>query len=678
MSHPMKRDPRGLHRLPLALCLALGLSGASLWSTAACAASNDNNVEWAGLFHDQGPVYDSAPEPTASTPVTLTFRTFKGDITSANIKYYDNADGQFHWVAMQWVANDATGTYDLWQGTIPASSSQKYYRFQINDGTATAWYNAAGITSSEPSSGDFFIIPGFKTPAWMKNGVMYQVFPDRFYNGDTSNDVTNGEYTYAGCATEQHAWGTAVTSNASGCNSAVFFGGDLAGVDQKLGYIKNTIGADIIYLNPIFSSPTNHKYDTQNYYTVDPAFGSNATLQQLIGDVHGTSNGPAGYVILDGVFNHSGDSNCWFGAQSYDSITCPQPGAYQSQSSPYYSYYTFQTWPGSYSTFFGITSMPKLDYGASGSATRNQIYGNASSVVQTYLAQPYGIDGWRLDAAQYLDAGGNNGSDATNHQIMQELRTAVKSMNPNAEIVGEYWGDASSWLDDGAEWDGAMNYNGFTQPVSEWMCGVDESGNSASLTPSQLDSWLLGTRADLPIDVQQTMTNFLGSHDTERFATRCGGDIWKTYLGLIFQMTYVGTPTIYYGDEYGMQGGADPDNRRTFDWTQATTSNSAVALTQKLVGIRNEYPALRTGSFMTLLTDDTNDIYAFARFDQNNRIAVVLNGTDNTETVTVPVYEESMTNGSQVTDLLTGNQYTVSNGNVTVSVEGNYGAILAQ
>ena len=346
MSHSMQHDRRGLRRLPLALCLALTLSGAPLWSGAARAASNDNNVEWAGLFHDQGPLYDSAPEPTASTPVTLTFRTFKGDITSANIKYYDSADGQYHWVAMHWTANDATGTYDLWQGAIPASSSEKYYRFQINDGTATAWYNAAGITSSEPSSGDFFIVPGFTTPSWMKNGVMYQVFPDRFYDGDTSNDVTNGQYTYAGCATEQHAWGSSVTANVSGCNTAVFFGGDLAGIDQKLGYIKNTIGADIVYLNPIFASPTNHKYDTQDYYNVDPAFGSNATLQQLITDVHSGANGPHGYLILDGVFNHSGDSNCWFGKASYGSITCPQQGAYQSQASPYYSYYTFQTWPG--------------------------------------------------------------------------------------------------------------------------------------------------------------------------------------------------------------------------------------------------------------------------------------------------------------------------------------------
>ncbi|AND67510.1 neopullulanase [Dyella thiooxydans] len=670
---PHHRRPQQVRRtLPLALAAILaGICAAP----SAKAASNDNNVEWNGLFHDQGPLFDNHVEPTASQSVTLTFRTFKGDVTGVNIKYYDSADSQFHVVAMHWASNDPTGVFDYWQGTIPASGSEKYYRFQVTDGTATAWYNAAGITSSEPSSGDFFIVPGFTTPSWMKNGVMYQIFPDRFYNGNTGNDVSNGQYTYSGCATEKHAWGSSVYANVSGCNTAVFFGGDLAGVDQKLGYIKNTLGANIIYLNPIFLSPSNHKYDTEDYMTVDPAFGSNSTLQTLSADIHSTSNGPKGYLILDGVFNHTGDTHKWFDRYNgWTSIT----GAYESQSSPYYGYYTFQSWPNTYSAFFGFSSMPKLDYGASGSAVRNAIYGSSTSVVKTYLKPPYSIDGWRLDAAQYLDAGGGNGSDAVNHQIMAELRSAVKSVNANADILGEFWGNAGPWTDNGTEWDGAMNYDGFTQPVSEWITGQDYSGNSASIPVSQFDSWLHGTRANYPTNVQQVMSNFLSSHDITRFGNRAGGDIWKTYLALFFQMTYVGTPTIYYGDEYGMQGGADPDNRRTFDWTVGTSTNSAVALAHKLIAIRNAYPALRTGSFMTLLTDDTHKLYAYGRFDASNRIAVALNNDSTSHSITVPVWQLSMANGSTVTELISGTQYTVQNGAVTLTVNGHYGAILAQ
>ena len=662
----------------LSICVLL--TGALLCGVGrAHACTADNHIERNYLFSDQGTMYDSDPEPTATSPVTLTLRACKGDLTGAAIKYYDSGDNSLHLIAMHRLSSAPTATFDYWQGTVPASGSSKHYRFQVDDGSATAWLNAAGIATSEPSSGDFLILPGFKTPDWMKNGVMYQIFADRFYDGDKSNDVTDGQYTYAGCAAEQHAWGTSVFARDKDCNSAVFFGGDLAGVDQKLGYIKGTLGADIVYLNPIFMSPTNHKYDTQSYYRVDPAFGTAATLQHLIADVHGSSQGPHGYIILDGVFNHSGDSNCWFGKNLYGAIACTPPGAYQSRSSPYYSYYTFRSWPSSYATFAGnVPSMPKLNYGASGSAVREQIYGGKTSVIQTYLRAPYRIDGWRLDVAQSLDADGRDGSDSTNHEIMRELRAAVTSVNPDAEILGEFWGDASPWLDDGLEWDGAMNYNGFTRPVSEWICGKDEQGKSASIDASALDRWLHASRADLPVGVQETMTNELGTHDTVRFATRCGGDIRKTYLGLIFQFTYVGTPTIYYGDEYGMQGGPDPDDRRTFDWSRASTSNAAVALTHRLASIRNRYTALRTGSYMTLLTDDTHHVYAFGRLDATSRIVVVLSNATGTQTVTVPAYQLGMTNGSRVTDLLTDRTYQVRGGRLTVSVKGHHGAILEQ
>ncbi|MGB8956933.1 MAG: glycoside hydrolase family 13 protein [Tumebacillaceae bacterium] len=640
----------------------------------ALAAANDNNVEWNGLFHDQGPVFDSAPEPTSTQAVTLKFRVYKGDISSANIKYYDSADGQFKWVAMSWAANDATGTYDYWQGTIPASASAKYYRFQLNDGSASAWYNAAGISSTEPSSGDFYIIPNFKTPDWMKNGVIYQIFPDRFYNGNTANDVQTGSYTYAGIPTEKKAWGSSVLADPGYDNNLLFFGGDLDGVNQKVSYIKSTLGANIVYLNPIFKAPSVHKYDTADYMTVDPAFGTNTTLSTLSTSIHSTTNGPKGYLILDGVFNHTGDSHPWFDRYSQSTTV----GAFESQSSPTYNYYNFSSWPNSYAAFFGFSSLPKLNFGASGSPVRNAIYNNTNSIAKTYLKAPYSIDGWRLDAAMYADANGGEGSNATNHQIWNEFRTAVKSTNSNAAILGEYWGNANPWTGNGKEWDSATNFDGFTQPVSEWITGKDYGGGAASINVSSFDSWLKGTRANIPTNVQQAMSNHLTNHDITRFGERAGGDIWKTYLALFFQMTYVGAPTIYYGDEYGMRGGADPDNRRTFDWAQGTTANSAVALTKQLIGIRNTYPALRTGSFMTLKVDDAAKTYSYARFDNTNRIAVVLNNDTVTKNITVPVNMMSATNGSILTDKITGNTYTVTNGQVTVSVQGHYGAILVQ
>ena len=626
------------------------------------------------LFHDQGPLFDNHPEPSATQPVTLTLRAVHGALARAFIEVREAGHRRHRDVPMHRAGRDRSGRFELWRATLPASAANRRYRFKGMLDGRSVWYNALGASIVRPSSGDFFILPGFVTPGWMKNGVMYQIFPDRFFDGDPGNDVHSGQYSYAGCAAEHHAWGTPVFPRIKRCRSMVFYGGDLAGIDDKLGYIRKTLGANILYLNPIFASPTNHKYDTTDYYRVDPAFGSNALLEKLIADIHRRVDGRRGRIILDGVFNHTGDTIAWFDRYHQ----WPQVGAYESKASPWFGYYTFQHWPDRYSTFGDVKSMPKLDYGAPGSAVRRQIYAGPHSVMQTYLKPPYGIDGWRLDVAQEIDAGGHNGSDVTNHRIMRAMRRAVKSVNPQAEILGEYWNDPAPWLDDGDEWDGVMNYHGFADPVSEWLCGTDVKGQPARLTASAFDAALRRARADVPRNAQETLTNFLGSHDTPRFATRCGGDIRKTGLGLVLQMTYIGTPTIYYGDEYGMEGGNDPDDRRTFDWSKATLHNPSVAMAHRLIALRMRYAALRTGSFITLRTDDADHVYAFGRFDAHHRIAVVLNDSGHRQRVSVPVWQLGMREGSSVTDALGGGAYRVRHGMLEVPVAAMTGAVLVQ
>jgi alpha-glucosidase len=663
----------------LAAALLTAWTHPALASAPATPTTRANAIIKADLFSDQGTMYDSNQEPSATQPVTVMLRTGHDNVTRATIKYYDAGDEAFHDVRMTKRSTDPTGKFDYWRGTIPAGPSEKYYRFEVTNGAETVWYNAAGASATQPALGDFFIIPGFRTPNWMKNGVMYEIFVDSFYDGDPRIRVKSNQYTFLGCAAEHHAWGTTTRPWVRGCGQEVFFGGDLAGIEQKLGYIKHTLGANILYLTPIFEAPTNHKYDTTNYYRVDPSFGTARTLEKLIHAVHSARNGPKGYIILDGVFNHTGGSNCWFGRYTYEHISCHVVGAYKSRSSPYYSWYTFQHWPDDYSSFENVVpDMPKLNYGTTGSPVREQIYASRHSVVQTYLRRPFGIDGWRLDSAQMLDANGGPGGDATNHQIMRQLRAAVLSVNPHAEILGEYWGNPAPWLDQGNQWDGAMNYNGFTNPLSEWMCGVNESGKPASIGVRRFSAWLHRRRADLPVAAQETMTNELGTHDTPRFATRCGGVLARSELAMVFQFTYIGTPTIYYGDEYGMQSPPGFDNRRTFIWSKAARADPPIALAHKLIVIRRRYAALRTGSFITLLRDNRQDVYAFGRFDRRHRIAVVLNASDRTQTVAIPVWQLSDVNGSGVTDLLDGKTYRVNHGVVRIALPGYRGAILEQ
>jgi alpha-glucosidase len=667
----MKRQPN--RRLPwiifllTCLCLAGTLSFPSIHARAFAlpTAAHDNTVELAGLFSDQGALFDNQLEPTCSTPVVVSIRAYHNDLTSANLIYYDTSTSSSFTVPLSISGQDATGIYDLWQGTIPASCSVKYYRFELIDGSATAWYNAAGASSTEPSIDDFYILPGFTVPSWARSGVMYQIMPDRFYDGDTSNDVTTGEYSYQGYSTIQQSWGASplVSSNGNQ-NNLVFYGGDLEGIDQKISYLKNTLGINVVSLMPIFTAPSNHKYDTQDYSNVDPHLGGNSALQQLVSAIHSNSNGASGHVVLDGVFDHTGVSNTWF------------TQAQASQSSQYYPYYDFQNWPNTYTDFLGYNTLPKLDYGSSGSAARNAIYNSPTSVAQSWIRN-YGIDGWRLDAAQYLDAGGNSGSDATNHQIWQEFRTAVKGADPNAFIYGEDFNNAAAWTSSTTpQWDAAMNYAGFTDPVSEWITGEDYNDNASSLTPTQFDAQLQSSRATYPTDVQDAMSNFLSSQDITRFGQRANGNVGEEAEAAIFQMTYEGLPTIFYGDEYGMQGGADPDNRRTFDWSQATTSNSLVALYQQLISIRKTYSSLTDGSFITMLTDNTNNVYAYGRMDQNNTLAVVLNNSSTSKTITLPAYELSMVDGTNLTDLLSGTTYQVSGGQVTLTLAAHSGAVL--
>jgi alpha-glucosidase len=416
---------------------------AAFWAALSCpdllAVENDNNVEWDGLFSDQGPLYMSPTEPGPSTPVLLTLRVFKGDITSANIKYFDTADNASHWVPLTKKNTDATGRFEFWQGTVPESGSLKYYHFQINGGSATAWLNAGGITSAEPTAGDFWIVPGFHTPDWSKGAIFYQIFPDRFNDGDSANNLSfksstpvlpangqcpAGSFNYFGrCAYQHNAWSEMPENPGFGDD---FFGGDLAGITAKIdSYLKGTLGVTALYLNPVFQAPSSHKYDTQDYTMVDPHFGTNADLQNLTAHTSGHTRIS---VLLDGVFNHTSTFHRWFDLQhSY-----PTDGAAESQTSPWSDRYVLMNWPNQYCDWGGYASLPKLNYGSSG--LRDDLYRKPGSVMQNYLKAPYNADGWRYDVADNLvtisthpDAGSCGGND--DHAIWQDIRKYLKAVS---------------------------------------------------------------------------------------------------------------------------------------------------------------------------------------------------------------------------------------------------------
>lgn len=512
-----------------------------------------------------------------------------------------------------------------------------------------------------------------KIPNWYLDGVMYQIFPDRFFDGNPGNNIKTNEYTYAGSPAVQKSWGDSPIVAKGESPAFTFYGGDLDGIREKLGYIKETLGADIVYLNPVFESPSNHKYDTTDYDHVAKCLGGDDALNKLSSAIH-SKEGKAGYLVLDAVFNHTGDGHKWFHKYNFAQAPSETKGAYESQSSPYYSYYTFSKWPQKYATFLDVDSLPKLNFGSE--AVKDLIYRKPDSVAQRYLKAPMKIDGWRVDAPQYIDENGKQGLDKFNHAIWQDFRSSVKACSPNSIILGEFWHDASKWTNSGKEWDTVTNFAGFTKPVSEWICGVDFDGKAVKMSASGFDRSLRKTRELYTPAVQQALSNHLSNHDISRFAERAGGDKRKSKLAFLFQMSYIGVPLIYYGDEYGMQGGKDPDCRRTFDWKKVEEKDPLIDYVHKLIQLRSNYSALRSGSFITLLTDDTKNIYSYGRSNDSAKIAVVLNGSDKEQDTKIAVSKLDFPNETQIKDELNNKEYTVKDGMVSLHLDAFSGAML--
>ena len=622
-----------------------------------------------GIYSDQTELYFSNPEPSSNQNVKVKLRAYKDNLDSTSIVF---SDGRV--VEMKKDSSDKNNLFDFWAADINVGSSNSRYKFRVKSGNDTAYYDSLGFASNDRGFDmSFFLVPNFKTPDWGKDATYYQIFVDRFYNGNTKNDVKEGEYMFPypedpsnqfNTKTKAMKWGELPEQPAKNRD---FFGGDIEGVRQKLPYLQS-LGINTIYFNPVFTSPSNHKYDTQDYRTIDPHFASNEEFKSFVKEAH--SKGFK--VVVDGVFNHTGSWHRWFNrAGKFDTV-----GAYQNQSSPWIDFYNFAQWPKKYTSWWDFDTLPKLNYASN--KLRGEIYSNPDSIAKSWI-NDYGIDGWRLDVPN--EAGPNGGSD--DHSIWKGFRQAVKSANPNAIIHGELWKNAQPFLQ-GDEFDGVMNYEGFADAVSTYMNEgyTIETTQRERITPSSFDTWIRSVMAKTPSQSNYVLMNLLSSHDTSRFLFRAREDKWKAYESAIFQMTFIGAPMIYYGDETGMTGGKDPDCRRSFNWN-FDKSDHLYKLYQKMLTLRKNNSALRRGSFETLLTDDNNNIYSYSRMDKKNKVLVILNNSSATKTVTVNVAKMGIDKGTVLKEELNNTSLstrsvTVDNDyNVTLPVFGHYGAVFA-
>ncbi len=614
--------------------------------------AHDNNIWWDGLGHNSRDDLYRVPggAVTTGTPVFLRLRTYHNDVTDVILRLWSTTAEAQTLLPMTLVATTDDGPYgyDYWQVEVPAQADPTilYYRFIVRDGSDEDFYEDDDLfdggwgTTYEDSPDYSFQIdvyqPDFQTPDWMKNAVVYQIFPDRFYNGDTKIDAETSDPTVYESPILVKDWddlpeGYCRAYIGVECDEGPmgrdFFGGDLVGVKEKLNYLED-LGVTAIYFNPIFKAPSNHLYDTTDYFQIDPYFGSMGTFQSFINQAHKRGI----HVILDGVFNHTSSDSIYFDRYS----RYPTVGAYESQDSLYYDWYTFYDWPDDYNSWWGFDSLPVL---TEIQEVRDLIYGTEDRSVARWWLE-HQAAGWRLDVAP-----------DKSHDFWQEFRLSVKDVDPDAVIIGEIWDDASPWIL-GNEFDSTMNYR-FRRALIGFLNGDTSDPNQGfirGLNPDQFNSILQSIKEDYPEPAFYAAMNLVGTHDTQRIlwaltpGERNREDkefnpenlaVGKGKLKLlaILQMTLPGAPTIYYGDEAGLTGDSDPDDRRPFPWN--TIDRDLWGHYKKLAQLRNAKSFLRTGSFDRLYTHNDDGTYAYGRKDPSGAAVVAVNKSAETRSLTI-------------------------------------------
>ena len=609
--------------------------------------------------------------------------------------------------------------FDYFSVDITAPTEPVRYFYSIKWDEDEYFYNKRGLSKDMDEHYNFRLVPGLTLPKWAKGAVMYQIFVDRFYNGDKSNDVVKHEYSYLGKTAIAMEWGKDIATG-DFCN---FYGGDLKGVMDKMEYLKD-LGVEAIYLNPIFVSPSSHKYDIQDYDYVDPHYGvieedggkalhfekvkneyatkyqirtsskknleaSNALMVDFIKKAH--DHGMK--VILDGVFNHCGSFNKWLDVAGFYKRAGENDGAYHEEKSPYHNYFLWHggQWPNNdaYDGWWANSNHPKLNFEDS-----PELFDYILEIGKKWVSPPYNADGWRLDVAADLGR-----SPEMNHKFWKKFNEVVKEANPNAIILAEHYGDPSYWLN-GKEWDTIMNYDAFMEPLTWFLTGVnkhsEESRPNMRGNAMAFEGAMRHHMAFLNVQALQTAMNQLSNHDHSRFLTRTSGATGRLHTvgpraaergvnrnimmeAIVFQMTWPGAPTIYYGDEAGVMGWTDPDNRRTFPW--GSEDMLLTDLHKALIAIRKEYPVLRSGSVEFLWTNQ--GFLSYGRWDDKQKIVVAINNNSKPIDISLPVWKVGISNGYVTQLMVTGEdmfqetmrRYHVNKGETKVTVP-EYGAII--
>lgn len=581
------------------------------------------------MFHSRNPIYRN-PTGAVQAHTNIHFkllvpREFR--CSAARLMVGEEFTKQVKTLGLFWCGMNGED-HEWWECDFtPEQSGLYFYRFEID-----TWRGTLGITSrfgGESGIDEFGAPEGecwqltvfesqYQIPDWLSGGIMYQIFPDRFYrSGTTKYNVPQDRYLH-------QRWGSQPEwrpNHQGEITNSDYFGGDLEGIIQKLDYLQS-LGITCIYLNPIFEAHSNHRYDTADYTKVDPLLGSKEDFKRLCKE----ANKRGIHIMLDGVFNHTGSDSIYFNRKGrYQTL-----GAYQSQESPYYDWYQFYQWPEQYACWWNFETLPNVN---EANETYNAYINGTDGVIQTWLKA--GADGWRLDVADELP-----------DLFLDDITKVAKQVKPTSMILGEVWEDASNKMAYGQrrryllgkQLDSVMNY-----PFREAIIGFLTGKN-----PAEMMELIMTVLEHYPPGAIHLLMNHIGTHDTERILTVLGGEPlngrdreWQSRtklsqeqrsrglallkLASLMQYTLPGIPCVYYGDEAGMEGYRDPFNRGCFPWGHEDAE--LVNWYRSLGKIRHSCEVLKQGTLEPYYADD--DCFVYVRSDEavGQKLLVAVNRT---------------------------------------------------
>jgi alpha-glucosidase len=556
----------------------------------------------ASVHHDGSPAYVSNLYPALGESVRLRLRvSHEAPLRQVYLRIFPDGEQFFRPMERTSVAPPV----QWWEVELLINEPVVNYRFVL-EGDDGVWHlTAAGPVRHIPLDlTDFRLLADYVAPEWVHESVFYQIFPDRFANADPSRDPEPDEFEYRGARPQTYAWGEVPPKDQPG--SITFYGGDLPGIEQHLDYVE-ALGVNALYLNPVFTAHTSHKYDVTDYEQVDPHFGGDEALVAL-----GEALRERGMrYLLDIVPNHCGYWHPWFQTARAD------------PEAPEADFFTFTDHPDDYLSWLGVWMLPKLNYRSA--ELRRRMYGAEEAIFRHWLRPPFSADGWRIDVGNML---ARQGPTQMGREVVREIREAVKETRPDAYLMGENFFDPTPQLQ-GDQWDAVMNYQGLAKPLLYWLKGVEmgsfklEGKITSPLswpTEALVATWR-GVRAAIPWAVALQQFNLLNSHDTARLRTVVEGNDALQRLAAVIQFTYPGVPCLYYGDEIGMTDEPHVGPRACMVWDEARWDQELLDFYRDLIRLRRTSPVLARGGFQMLVVEE--DTFAYQREAPEGRIVVV-------------------------------------------------------